>query len=77
MIDAHRWRLLGLLFLAVVVSAEVGKVSEIARRFWAWFRGYFWLPCVVCGRMVAGFEDWDRDEPGVHCREHGHRTVRG
>lgn len=27
------------------------------RQFRAWFGGYFWLPCPVCGKMEAGFED--------------------
>lgn len=25
-------------------------------RFWAWFAGYFWLPCPVCKEPFAGFE---------------------
>ena len=25
-------------------------------RAWAWFRGYFWLPCPRCGKMFGGHE---------------------
>lgn len=25
-------------------------------QFWAWLRGYFWLPCPTCGRMFGGHE---------------------
>jgi hypothetical protein len=25
-------------------------------RFWAWFAGYFWLPCPICHEPFAGFE---------------------
>lgn len=32
-------------------------------RFFAWFAGYFWLPCPVCKEPFAGFEAL----PGAGC----------
>ena len=31
----------------------------IVRRLRAFFGGYFWLPCPICGRMFGGFETAD------------------
>lgn len=29
---------------------------RILARLWAWFAGYFWLPCPSCEKHFAGFE---------------------
>ncbi len=29
---------------------------EILRRAHAWLRGFFWIPCPLCGRMFGGQE---------------------
>lgn len=33
-------------------------------QWWASFRGYFWLPCPLCGKMFGGHEWRDYDGKG-------------
>jgi len=43
-------------------------------RWWHWLRsqvrGYFWLPCPLCGRMFGGHE-WHHRGQDVPTGEHG------
>lgn len=29
---------------------------RLLHKFYAWFMGYFWLPCPVCGKEFGGHE---------------------
>ena len=31
-------------------------MPRFIHRLYAWFSGYFWLPCERCGRMFGGHE---------------------
>ena len=32
------------------------KKPRLLQYFWAWLRGYVWLPCPLCGGMFGGHE---------------------
>ncbi len=32
------------------------RLPRWCHRVYAWFAGYFWLPCPVCGQMFGGHE---------------------
>lgn len=38
------------------------KLPRWVHRLWAFFFGYFWLPCPLCGEKFGGYE-WRVDEP--------------
>jgi hypothetical protein len=32
-------------------------MSRLLHRAYAYIRGYYWLPCPICGNMMGGHED--------------------
>jgi hypothetical protein len=39
------------------------KFKRLYHRIYAWWFGYFWLPCPVCGEYFGGHE-WGHDSRG-------------
>ncbi len=37
------------------------RFPRLLHRFWAWFAGYYWMPCPLCGKYIGGHEhDWNK-----------------
>lgn len=44
---------------------------RLLHKIYAWFFGYFWLPCPVCGKEFGGHEVANKHTSALVC-ENGH-----